>query len=395
MKIVRFGAALAGLLGCLVAPALAVPPSPAGLAVADLDQDPLCPGCDDVVVAVPKSNVASIRIGRADGTFNTPIAIPVPRPIAVATADCDADGDLDVFVLGLGGDLHVLENQLNDSASGVFLEAPGSPISTGRSGTFVLARDYTGAALDLDGDANHDLVVTDAKRGSVVLHGQGGCAFTVAPDVLPAAVAAGAGPFDANPGLDLALSRRRPVPGVLAILLNDGSGNFPTVCPGTGCTQVDARPRPQGMVVRDFNGNGVADVLISYSDAHPVAPSVIGLELATGQGAGNVSAFNGYGSGGAAASGLVVGDFAGSSYPDIVVANRRSGTIATLLGTSDFATFDFPTTTPVGKHPVAVAAGQFNSGTDAFLDVVVLYDRSSLALCLGDGAGGFSCSPAP
>jgi len=259
----------------------------------------------------------------------------------------------------------------------------------------VLARDYTGAALDLDGDANHDLVVTDAKRGSVVLHGQGGRAFTVAPAVLPAAVAAGAGPFDANPGLDLALSRRHPVPGVLAILLNEGSGNFPTVCPGTGCTQVDARPRPQGMVVRDFNGNGVADVLISYSEAHPVAPSVIGLELATGQGGGNVSAFYAYGSGGAAAAGLVVDHFAGTSFNDIVVANRRSGTIGTLLGTSDFATFDTPVTTPVGKHPVAVAAGQFNSGTDALLDVVVLYDRGSLALCLGDGAGGFSCAPAP
>ena len=395
MKIVRFGAALAGLLACLVGPAVAGPPSPAGLAVADLDQDPLCPGCDDVVVAVPKSNVASIRIGHADGTFNTPIAVPVPRPIAVATADCDGDGDVDVFVLGLAGDLHVLENQLNDSTSGAFVEAAGSPISTGRSGTFVLARDYTGAALDLDGDANHDLVVTDAKRGSVVLHGQGGCAFTVDPTVLPAAVSAGAGPFDASAGLDLALLSRHPSPGALSILLNDGSGGFPAVCPGTGCTQFEVRARVAALLVHDFNGNGVADALVSNSIAHPTAPSVQGLEIAFGEGGGVMSAFNGYGSGGAGAAGIALDHFAGTSFSDIVVVNRRSGTLGTLVGTSDFATFDAVVTMPVGRHPVAVAAGQFNSGTDSFPDLVVLYDRNSVALCLGDGAGGFSCAPTP
>ena len=365
------------------------------MAVADLDQDPLCPGCDDVVVAVPKSNAASIRIGHADGTFNTPIAVPVPRPIAVATADCDGDGDEDVFVLGLGGDLHVLENQLNDSTSGAFVEAAGSPISTGRGGTFVLARDYTGAALDLDGDANHDLVVTDAKRGSVVLHGQGGCAFTVDSTVLPAAVSAGAGPFDASAGLDLALLSRHPSPGAISILRNDGSGGFPSVCPGTGCFQEQVRPRVGALVVHDFNGNGVADVVVSNSVARPGAPSIQGLEVATGQGGGVLSAFNGYGSGGAGAAGVAVDQFAGTMFSDIVVVNRRSGTLGSLVGTSDFATFDDVVTTPVGRHPVAVAAGQFNSGTDSFLDVVVLYDRSSLALCLGDGAGGFSCTPTP
>src|SRR6185503_13798563 len=109
------------------------------------DQDPLCPGCDDVVVAVPKLNAAVIRFGHANGTFSAPTMVPVPRPVAVATADCDADGDLDVFVLSLAGDLHVL---VNDSTLGAFVEGPGSPISTGRGGTFVLARDYTGAALD-------------------------------------------------------------------------------------------------------------------------------------------------------------------------------------------------------------------------------------------------------
>src|SRR5262249_24718242 len=217
---------------------------------------PLCPGCDDVVVAVPKSNVAAIRFGHADGTFSAPTTIPVPRPIAVATADCDADGDVDVFVLGLAGDLHVL---VNDSAMGGFVEGPGSPISTGRGGTFVLARDYTGAALDLDGDANHDLVVTDAKRGSVVLHGHGGCPSPVAPPRLPAALSAGAGPFDASAGLDLALLGRHPSPGALSILLNDGSGGFLSVCPGTRCAQYQVRPRVAALVVHDFNGNGVAD----------------------------------------------------------------------------------------------------------------------------------------
>jgi hypothetical protein len=56
---------------------------------------------------------------------------------------------------------------------------------------------------------------------------------------------------------------------------------------------------------------------------------------------------------------------------------------------------DAAVTTPVGQRPVGVAAGQFNSGTDSFPDLVVLYDRSSLALWLGDGAGGSSCSPTP
>jgi len=108
-----------------------------------------------------------------------------------------------------------------------------------------------------------------------------------------------------------------------------------------------------------------------------------------------MSAFNGYGGAGAGAAGLAVGHFARTSFFDAVVVNRRSGTLASLVGTSNFGTFGAPVTTPVGRHPVAVVAGQFNLGADSFPDLVVLYDRSSLVLCLGDAAGGFGCSPTP
>jgi len=113
MKIVRFGAALAGLLTCWVVSSLRRSPChrrPPGWLSPTWTRDPLCPGCDDVVVAVPKLNAAVIRFRHANGTFSALTMVPVPRPVAVATADCDADGDLAVFVLGLAGDLHVLVN---------------------------------------------------------------------------------------------------------------------------------------------------------------------------------------------------------------------------------------------------------------------------------------------
>ncbi len=75
----------------------------------------------------------------------------------------------------------------------------------------------------------------------------------------------------------------------------------------------------------------------------------------------------------------------------LFAANRASDSLSSLEGGSNLA---FIGTTPVGRHPIRLVAGQFNANQHANADVVSLDQHAGeLSLCLGQGDGHFVCAP--
>jgi uncharacterized delta-60 repeat protein len=96
---------------------------------------------------------------------------------------------------------------------------------------------------------------------------------------------------------------------------------------------------------------------------------------------------------GASPSGVIVADFDGDGLNDVVTADSDDDTISFLKGQGDGALAD-PIAAAVGDGPEALVAGHFNFGTgpglDNSLDLAVA-DRSSqdISILLGNGDGSF------
>ena len=78
---------------------------------------------------------------------------------------------------------------------------------------------------------------------------------------------------------------------------------------------------------------------------------------------------------------IVVGDFTGDKIPDIVVCNRRSGSISVIQGNGD-GSFVYPHYNyAVGSQPRSITGADFNR--DGMMDIaVVLYQKKILEVFL-------------
>ena len=77
----------------------------------------------------------------------------------------------------------------------------------------------------------------------------------------------------------------------------------------------------------------------------------------------------------------MVGDFTGDKFPDIVVCNRRSGSISVIQGNGD-GSFVYPHYNyAVGSQPRSITGADFNR--DGMMDIaVVLYQKKILEVFL-------------
>ena len=147
-----------------------------------------------------------------------------------------------------------------------------------------------------------------------------------------------------------------------------------------------------GLVVADFNGDGIPDVATSCGASlnyHDNSGLYIQVYLGTGGGkmAAPVQYLVGNDSS-ASTSTLAEADVNGDGIPDLVYVNDSYNQVTVLLGNGD-GTFQTPKNTSVGNQPYSLAVGDFNG--DGKVDVAVTSNNDSkVYILLGNGDGTFT-----
>jgi hypothetical protein len=345
----------------------------------------------------------SILLGNGDGTFQAPVFyLSGINLVWVAEGDFRHSGNLDLAVTTVSG-----VQVLFGNGDGTF--RVGSSYPEGDRPNIIVATDLTG-------DGNLDLVVNNAGANTVtVLRGNGDGTFRPGGSFA-------AGP---EPGyFQVADLRGNGIPdivvinedaGTVSVLLGNGDGTFRAPVSYAG----------QGLVIGDFTGNGILDIVAgdevwlgngdgtfrpgsSFRSAHAILFAAVDL---TGDGildlvglyGGKVAVVPGYGDGtfqsltSFVAQGFpvaeAVGDFTGSGVQDLVVADEipgglQNGIIRVLLGNGD-GTFRPGQTLDTGFAPDSIAVGSFRG--NGILDLAVALDSGTptVEIFLGNGDGTF------
>jgi hypothetical protein len=375
----------ATVISWLVARPAGARSKPAAIAAADLDADPLCPGCADLVVGDRGLAQLNVYLGHGDGTFATPVTLPVDAALlSVALGDCDGDGDLDVFVSTVSPThaLTVFVNQAQQGSPGTFVATPPSPLALADGGpTAILAQNGSGQPLDVDGDGALDLAVIQRGKHLAVLMGDGSCGFGAPVASLASGKLTGlaAADLDGAGGVDLIVTDRHSFNVVM--LFNDGTGHFPAM-------HLANVPRPSGLVATDINGDGLPDVM-AIDDRNFGAPLNFGVYRLTNFGNRTFSAPSIFGAGGRQPVAAVAGTFTADASVDLAVVSKSDDVVALVPGEGN-TNFDPPAPSSAGgTKPVAVAAADFDG--DGLEDVAVA-GSGGVAICLSNGAA-FSCTP--
>jgi uncharacterized repeat protein (TIGR01451 family) len=305
------------------------------LAIADLDAD----GLADVAVANLNHGTVSVFLGESDGTLRgarTAITAGIPRYAASADLDGDGNGDLVVATPESNLATVLLGNDKGGLAPvGNFLCHPGP---------LVLA--------DFNGDAKPDVASISYDFSTVwVFLGDGnghfGAPVDYSVDRNPTAIAAADLNGDAR--IDLVV-RTHAGPSDIAIFLGDGAGGFspgPAGPPNTGGWELD---------VADLNADDRPDVVLVQNDLSQTGLGRVDALLGDGSGAFPTIVSSAFGT---PMVGLVLRDFDGDGHADIFSSFSQLGVVTLLRGDGTGA-FSGASSVEIGVAPVALLAGDFD-----------------------------------
>ena len=324
----------------------------------------------DVVVTNRAAGTVTVLVGRTgfggvEPVFGDRVEVAVGAgPVAAAVGDIDGDGAEDVVTANQdAGSISVLRN---------LTTAGGAP--TFAAQVEVAAGALPGAVLltDVNGDGRLDVVVSNraAATLSVLMN-------TTAPGTgvitLVAALpfATGAGPaglaardFDGDGVVDLVVANSAD--GDVSLLLNQtvAQSDVAAFSPAIDFTVGNG---PAQVAIGDVDGDGSVDIVVSDNADDNVAV----LRRSNGDGDLGFAAAV-FVDVGDAPVGLVLADLDGDGRPnDLAVADSGSDTISLLRNTSTIGNVAFAArqTTPGGPSPALIVASQLNAA--GLIDVLV------------------------
>jgi trimeric autotransporter adhesin len=312
------------------------------LAVADFNQD----GIPDLLLSDQFNHFLTVVLGNGDGTF-TP---------AVAVGDFNGDGILD---LASAGGYYLIVWLGN--GDGTFTQMPISGSTYFPADSF-----YSMVVGDFNADGNADIAAAylgDAPIAILLSNGDG--TFTKGSQISTnVSYSLALGDFNGDGRLDLAA----PTSGgdSVAIFLGNGDGTFQ---PANG-SPIHIGPYPHRVTIGDFNGDGIADLIVNN------ATSLTDVFVLLGNGDGTFTQTSTGSMRLPCCTNTVVGDFNGDGVSDFASSDFYNGTADVFLTGANQASAAITGISISGQTPQNVVAnypgdGNYSSSQSASTALLV------------------------
>lgn len=331
-------------------------------------------GRSDLAVANSDADSISLLFGSGPANFLPAAAFLVGAgPSAIVSADLDSDLRPDLVV--------------SSGVDDVIMTMISTPPRTLTPGIeFASGTGPSGLALpDLNRDGRADLVVTNSFDGTIsVFLGRSDATFDAIGDLVTGSgfdsgpLGVSAGDFNGDGLADVVVANQ--MEDSVTVFVGDGSGAFPEV------HTFDADALPTAARIGDVTGDGIADIVVVNEGSDTVVVLV-------GNGQSDIGTRISLDTGGFPES-LALRDLNGDGLAEIVTADSFSDVVSVFASLGGGA-FEPRISFPVGRSPFDVVVGDFNADgrpdlATANLDddtVSVLLNNTGFVVSRGDANG--------